>query len=150
MGDICREGASRGLHRAIVELGLRWGILLFITSEVFFFLSFFWAYFHARLAPNIEVGGVWPPAGVVVFNPFGVPLLNTIILVSSGVTVTWAHHAIIIGDTGQLELDSLLLFCWVFILRVYRGWNIMRRGFLLLMVFMGQRFSLERVSTGFM
>lgn len=56
--DIGREGAVQGLHRAIVELGLRWGMLLFITSEVFFFLRFFWAYFHARLSPNVELGSV--------------------------------------------------------------------------------------------
>jgi len=99
--DISREGSVQGLHTSIVELGLRWGIALFIVSEVFFFVSFFWAFFHSRLSPNIEVGSLWPPFGIKVFNPFQVPLLNTIILISSGISVTWAHHSLIVGNFTQ-------------------------------------------------
>merc|ERR1712096_469363 len=77
------------------------GIALFIVSEVFFFVRFFWAFFQRRLSPNIEVGSLWPPFGVKVFNPFQVPLLNTIVLISSGIRVTWAHHALIGGNFSQ-------------------------------------------------
>ena len=82
--DISREGSYQGLHTDIVEIGLRWGIMLFITSEVIFFFSFFWAFFHSSLSPNIELGCSWPPTGVEAFNPWKVPLTNTIILLSSG------------------------------------------------------------------
>lgn len=110
--DISREGSLVGLHSQIVQLGLRWGMVLFIISEVFFFLSFFWAYFHVRLRPNVELGSVWPPMGIRPFNPFGVPLLNRIVLLSSGVSVTWAHHSLIEGNhdsaVGSLALTILL------------------------------------------
>lgn len=109
--DISKEGALQGLHSRIVELGLRYGMLLFITSEVFFFVSFFWAFFHSRLAPAVELGSTWPPVGVIRFDPFGVPLLNTLILLASGVRVTWAHHAFMSGQHGQLTQGLIITVC---------------------------------------
>jgi len=106
--DISREGSSQGCHTSIVEIGLRGGIALFIVSEVFFFLRFFWAFFHSRVAPGTEGGAIWPPFGIRVFNPFQVPLLNTIVLISSGVRVTWAHHSLIEGDHAR-TLQGLLI-----------------------------------------
>lgn len=96
--DISGEGSFQGRHSGVVELGLRWGMLLFIVSEVFFFLSFFWCYFHMRLSPSIDVGRRWAPFGIEVLNPIEIPLLNTVILVVSGISITWSHHSLREGN----------------------------------------------------
>jgi cytochrome c oxidase subunit 3 len=92
--DLTRE-SMLGYHTHKLEISLRVGILLFILSEVFFFLSFFWAFYDASLSPSIDIGMVWPPLGIEPLSVYSVPLLNTIILLVRGVTVTWAHHSII-------------------------------------------------------
>nr|YP_010163970.1 cytochrome c oxidase subunit III [Acanthopsyche nigraplaga]QRK25808.1 cytochrome c oxidase subunit III [Acanthopsyche nigraplaga] len=106
--DICREGTFQGKHTILVSKGLRWGMILFIISEVFFFISFFWAFFHSSLSPDINIGSIWPPQNITSFNPFQIPLLNTIVLLSSGITITWAHHALMENNYNQ-TLQSLLL-----------------------------------------
>nr|YP_008080450.1 cytochrome c oxidase subunit III [Chikila fulleri]ADR03262.1 cytochrome c oxidase subunit III [Chikila fulleri] len=106
--DITREGTFQGHHTLLVQKGLRYGMILFITSEVFFFLGFFWAFYRASLAPTIELGECWPPTGILSLDPFEVPLLNTAVLLASGVTVTWAHHSIMSGNRKE-AIHSLML-----------------------------------------
>jgi len=106
--DVIREATFEGHHTSIVQVGLRYGMILFILSEVLFFAAFFWAYFNSSLAPNIEIGAVWPPMGINVFNPWEVPLLNTLILLLSGVTITWSHHAILAGQRKEAIISLLI------------------------------------------
>jgi cytochrome c oxidase subunit 3 len=114
--DVIKEAVHQGHHTKVVQLGLRYGMILFIASEVMFFSAFFWAFFDASLfageAAQVDraafTGGVWPPVGVEVFDAFHLPLLNTMILLLSGCTVTWAHHALLHGDRQGL-LQGLAL-----------------------------------------
>jgi cytochrome c oxidase subunit 3 len=97
--------AKAGDHTPVVQLHLRYGMILFIASEVMFFVGWFWAWFDFSLFPSTvdAVAGQWPPKGVEVLDPFAFPLLNTLILLCSGTTVTYAHHALIHGNRQGLK-----------------------------------------------
>ncbi len=108
---VVREATYEGHHTRVVQLHHRYGMIFFIASEVMFFVAWFWAYFDAALFPNdplqvervAKLGGVWPPKGIETFDPWHLPLLNTLILLTSGTTVTWAHHALLHGDRQGLK-----------------------------------------------
>jgi cytochrome c oxidase subunit 3 len=114
--DVIREGTFLGHHTLRVQRGLQLGVILFIVSECFFFLSIFWAFFDAALAPTVELGCAWPPAGIQPIDPWEWPLVNTILLLSSGATATWSHHALIAGDrkNALLGLACTLVLALIF------------------------------------
>nr|QRZ02802.1 cytochrome c oxidase subunit III [Papio anubis] len=106
--DIIRESTYQGHHTMPVQKSLRYGMTLFIISEVFFFAGFFWAFYHSSLAPTPRLGCHWPPTGITPLNPLEVPLLNTSVLLASGVTITWAHHSLMSGSRKQ-TIQALLI-----------------------------------------
>src|SRR5919108_4327752 len=115
-GDVIREAQYKGDHTRVVQISHRYGMILFIASEVMFFVAWFWAYFNTALFPGDLhqivrydlIGGVWPPKGIETFDPWHLPLLNTLILLTSGTTVTWAHHALLHNDRDGLKWGLIL------------------------------------------
>lgn len=125
--NVVREGRT-GDHTPVVEIGLRYGMILFIVSEIMFFVAWFWGFFEFSIFSQARVGATWdaanpifqeglerfkqfPPDGVKTFDPFHLPLMNTLVLLLSGTTVTWAHHALQHGD-----LKNARLALWITIL----------------------------------
>ena len=100
--DIIIEGEKDGHHTTVVQLGLRYGMTLFIASEVMFFVAWFWAYFNASLYPTEQIGSTWPPLEIELLDPWHIPLINTLILLLSGTSVTWAHHALQEGHRKEV------------------------------------------------
>lgn len=109
--DVVAEGEG-GEYTPVIRIGLRYGFLLFIMSEVMFFVAWFWSFFKHAMYPmgplSPAVDGIWPPAGIETFDPWHLPLINTVILLLSGVTLTWAHHALV-HDNNRKDMRSGLI-----------------------------------------
>ena len=106
--EVVIEAEDKGDHTPVVQISHRYGMVLFIASEVMFFVAWFWAYFDASLFPDQVIGGVWPPTGIQTLDPWHIPLINTLILLLSGTTVTWAHHAMLENDRKSLVQGLIL------------------------------------------
>lgn len=106
--DIIREASVEKAHTSTVKLGFRYGMIMFIASEVMFFAAFFWAFFHASLFPTEAIGGIWPPSNITPISPFDLPFMMTMILLLSGCTLNWSHAALIEGNRHDM-LRGLLL-----------------------------------------
>jgi cytochrome c oxidase subunit 3 len=105
--DVIYEATFQGKHTTKVQTGLKYGMGLFILSEIMFFLSFFWAFFHSSLSPSIEFGCIWPPKEISVINPYAIPLWNTLLLVTSGITITLSHANLRIGNLERSSSDLI-------------------------------------------
>ena len=134
--DVILEG-QKGDHTPVVQLHLRYGMILFIASEVMFFVAWFWAYFDASLYPGEAIqasrtaltGGHWPPQGIETFDPWHLPLINTLVLLTSGTTVTWAHHALQHGDRQGLKWGLVLTVALGALFTVFQAYEYMHAGF---------------------
>ena len=123
--DVVREATYEGHHTPVVQLGHRYGMMLFIASEVMFFAAFFWAFFNSSLFPKVDPA-VWPPEGIETFAWYTIPLVNTLILLSSGVTVTVAHHRLLEGDqpgTVRWLVFTIVLGVLFTALQAYEYWH---------------------------
>lgn len=107
-----REFSLEGKNSGVLEKGIKFSMLLFISSEIFFFFSFFWSYFHFFLSPTIDTGISWPPSNILSFDCLNVPLINTLVLLRSGITITVRHHYLLEGEKNKslifLSITALL------------------------------------------
>lgn len=127
--DVVTEGTFLGDHTSIVQKGITMGVGLFIVSEVFFFISVFWSFFHSSLAPAVEIGSQWPPMGIATINPFELPLLNTVLLLSSGAGITYAHHSLIQGNRRGAIVGTIITILLAIFFTVCQGIEYSNAGF---------------------
>lgn len=119
--DVVTEATFLGDHTHVVQKGISMSVVLFIVSEVFFFLSVFWRFFHSSLRPAVEIGTQWPPIGIPTINPFELPLVNTVLLLRSGASVTFAHHRIIQGNRRHIIVGTILTLLFAVVFTICQG-----------------------------
>jgi cytochrome c oxidase subunit 3 len=112
--DIIFEGMC-GYHNVYVLDGIKLGVLLFIFSEIIFFFRIFWFFFDTALAPMVEIGEIWPPYGFIRINPYSLPLLNSFILLSRAIRLTWAHYALISNKEAFWGIFFTVVLAWIFL-----------------------------------
>jgi len=127
--DCVKEGTYLGHHTKVVQQNLAMGVALFIVTEAALFVSIFWAYFHSSLAPTVELGTQWPPAGITALSPMAIPLLNTVLLLSSGATVTWGHHAFFCRNRSAALQGLMLTVALAIIFTALQGVEYNMAGF---------------------
>ena len=134
--DVVKE-AQHGDHTRVVQISHRYGMILFIASEIMFFVAWFWAYFAISLYPNEAIeyarsqalGGVWPPKGVEPLEAWQFPLFNTLILLTSGTTVTWAHHALLHSQRSAIVKGLILTIVLGVLFTCVQVWEYMHAPF---------------------
>ena len=127
--DVILEGTYLGNHTKQVQRGLNLGFALFIISEVMAFFSVFWSFFHSSLSPDVFIGSSWPPAGIDALDPFAIPLLNTLLLLSSGAFITYSHHALINGNRRGAIYGALLTLILAILFTALQGYEYLEAGF---------------------
>jgi cytochrome c oxidase subunit 3 len=113
------EGTYEGMHTKVVQKNLKNGFALFILSEIMFFFGFFWAFFYLSVAPNVEIGCIWPPKNIYPINPFKLPLLNTLILLLSGLFITLVHMFLRVRNYRIVSFNyKLTLLCGILFMKI--------------------------------
>lgn len=112
--DLIRERTFQGFHTLNISNLIKLRIILFIISELFFFISFFWTFIHSSISPSLEIGNSWPPKFILCFNPYDIPLLNSIILILSGITITWSHNLIKNNENKSFKLLNITIILGIY------------------------------------
>jgi cytochrome c oxidase subunit 3 len=144
--DIIHEAVDEKAHSKPVRKGLHYGMALFISSEVMFFVAFFWAYFSAALFPPQILGGIWPPANIKTSEPLDIPFMMTLILLLSGTTVTWAHHAILANNRRDAVRALVITVLLGVTFTIFQAWEYAHADFSLKSGMFGSTFYM---ATGF-